>query len=311
MRARPPKGVLFTLAAFIAVVAIAFWRHGDNEPRVGKTAALPVSGIGSSNATDVSPAAVLAPPAAAAAPPACHGQTLALTLIHARSTLCLGSSSAVQNGSVRSYRFETTTGPTRSLRIDAVGTKIFAAYLNADPLPHLQCKPQSCPNISIGRRNPDGVRTISFREIVFAASSGERAIVNGDIRTPAEDRSAGIACDDEGVSIIAADGSATPFCSKGGVGFEIGDDGNTTYRFTNLDNESLLVVLSANQQVQRVALDGESSLICRGADCRQVQVSKLNAVGERTFTFSGTSLVDARSGESNVVLNGTLVVPPL
>jgi hypothetical protein len=311
MRARPPKRMLFTLAAFIAVVVIAFWRHGDNEPRAGKTTALPVSGIGSSNATDVSPAAVLAPHADAAAPPVCEGQTLALTLINARSTLCLGSPTAVQNGSVRSYRFQTTSGPTRSLRIDAVGTRIFAAYLSADPLPHLQCRPQSCLNISIGKRNPDGVRTISFRQVVFAAASEETAIVNGDIQTAAEDRSAGTACNDEGVSLIAADGSTTPFCSKGGVGFEIGDDGNTTYRFTNLDNESLLVVLSSNQQVQRVALDGESSLVCRGADCRQVQVSKPNAAGERTFTFSGTSLVDARSGESNVVLNGTLVVPPL
>jgi hypothetical protein len=304
MPARLRKGLLLAFAALIAVVVGAFWRHGGNEPASGAKTNRPVSGAESVSDTDVSPVAVLAERSTLSA--ACDGQTLELTLNDTRTTPCFSSVSTTQNGSVRSYELQTASGATRSLRIDASGAVVVAVFLKTDSTPLLRCKAENCKGVTIGKRNAEGLRTISLRQTVLTEAAGGSAALTGNINTPADHRTTGIACDDQGISLIAADGSITPFCAQGGVGFEIGDDGTTTYRFTNLDNESLLVVMNPSRQVQRVAFEGESSFACRGGECRQLQID-----GEREFNFSGTTLIDIQSGDRSVVLNGTLIVPPL
>ena len=304
MPARLRNGLLLAVAALIAVVVIAFWSHGGSEPSVGKQTAPPSRGAEPLSAPEVSAASVSAQRSSMET---CDGQTLELTLNGARSTPCFSSVSATQNGSVRSYQIQTANGPARSLRIDASGTIIVAAFLSTDSTPIFRCKGETCKGISIGKRDAEGVRTISLKQAVLSEAAGGSATLSGNIKTLPEDKLLnGLACDDQGLNMIATDGSTTTFCPKGGVGFEIGDDGNTTYRFTNLDNESLLVVVNPSHQVQRVAFEGESSYACQGGDCRQLQISD-----GRVFRFSGTSLIDTRSGESNTVLNGTLIVPPL
>jgi hypothetical protein len=134
--------------------------------------------------------------------------------------------------------------------------------------------------------------------------------LSGRFEIPPEQLSE-LACAGQGVSIVTSDSSSQTFCPQGGAGFEIGDDGAKRYRFTSLDGESILVATDENQQIRQVQYEGEVSLACRSAECSSVRISAADAEGAHRFTFSGTTLIETESGQSNAVLNGSLILPPL
>jgi len=134
--------------------------------------------------------------------------------------------------------------------------------------------------------------------------------LSGRFEIPPEQLSE-LACTDQGVSIVTSDSSSQTFCPRGGAGFEIADDGTRRYRFTSLDGESIVVATDRNQQIRQVRYEGEISLACRSVDCGSVRMSAADAAGARRFTFSGTTLIETESGQSNAVLNGSLILPPL
>jgi|GEM_PF-3172356 len=270
--------------------------------------------------TPVTPqAASVRPPAAAVrAPPVtqpqCEGTPLTLVLDGKSQIACGGPLDTMQNGSVRTYRVEMHGESARWLRIDAIGTRVLSVALGGTSAraPDFRCKESSCSGVSISRHDAQGVRTISLSNLrLRPAHSGDDAWVSGEIRTHPEDQVAGASCPDQGLSIVTSDGSVSAFCPNGGAGFELGDDGNRTYRFTNLDGASILVALDEAQRVQQVRYEGDDTLACRGSTCGHVGVSAADAKGPRTFTFAGTTLIESSAGEHNAVLNGTLVVPPL
>lgn len=258
--------------------------------------------------------AAAAPDAAEArsVPAACDGPELKLALATGVETVCAGPLATIQNGSIRQYRVETTSAPARWLRIEAMGSQVFSAAIGSAGAraPEFLCKEADCKGISISRHDVQGIRTISLSEARLTA--GEDAVlVTGELRTQPEDQVAAASCPNQGVSIITSDSSASSFCPNAGAGFEVGNDGNRTYRFTNLDGASLLVALDDAERVKQVRYEGDDTLVCKSGSCGQIDVSPTDAEGQRTFTFAGTTLIETNSGERNAVLNGTLVVPPL
>jgi hypothetical protein len=296
-------GIAVIAAVIVCLLALAFWRHGGPEISIEKNTSPPISSVVPMSRAEMSPLAVSAQRSSI---PSCDRPSLELTLNEAREILCLGSIATTQNGSVRSYELHSVSGAPRSLRIDASGTLVVAAFLTTDSTPLLSCRADACKGIVISKRDAKGSRTISLKQAVLTETAGGLATLSGIIEASAENLPPTLACNDQSLSMIASDGSTIAFCPKGGVGFEIGNDGSTTYRFTSLDNESLLVVVNPTREVQRVVFEGEHSLACQGRDCRQLQISD-----GRVFHFAGTSLIDTQSGESTTVLDGTLIAPPL
>jgi hypothetical protein len=212
-----------------------------------------------------------------------------------------------QNGSVRSYRVASLEAPNRWLRIDAVGTRVLSAAFGGLDTRDFRCSETQCSGIAIGPRDVQGARIISLNQ-----TYGDGAVlVSGQLRTVPEEQLAGLACTDQGVSITTSDSSSVSFCPKGGAGFEMSGDGVKTYRFSNLDGESIRVAVDRAEQVTRVEYSGESTLACRPPSCGAIHISPPNGSGERTFTFAGTTLIETNQADRSAVMSGTLVLPQL
>lgn len=249
----------------------------------------------------------------AAKPPlSCPGQQLEVALNGTIELACMGALITKHNGSVRSHQVPTLTAPQRWLRVEVAGGAILSAAWGSDVQPEFYCQAAECKGITISRRDAQGARvmTLERTSLMRMHSAQESLQLNGQIEIAPEELS-GPACVDQGVSIVTSDSSSQTFCPQGGAGFEIGDDGNKRYRFTSLDGESILVATDRNQRIRQVQYEGEISLACRSAECGSVRISEADAEGARRFTFAGTTLIETESGQSNAVLNGALILPPL
>lgn len=240
---------------------------------------------------------------------ACMDQRLEVQAQGKLEPACFGKTHVTQNGSVRTYQVETALGTRRTLRVDASGSLILKATLIQDAATY-HCEGADCKGLSLSKRDAEGARTLSFTHTELGPEE-QRLVLDGQLRISADALVPALACSDQGVSIITSDGSSNTFCPKGGAGFELGNDGQRTYRFTSLDNESVLVVVDSGHRLRRVEYQSDAVLACERASCDRVQIAAPNAAGERVFTFAGTTLLESRSGAVNAVLNGTLVAPPL
>ena len=287
------------------VVAIVAWiLMRDSTTELGQPAARSVD-VAAPAPADPEP--LVTSNAALDIPTPCEGQPLEIDLGGQHTSACMGTTSIVQNGSVRTYRVDAIGGAAHWFRIDASGSKVLSAALGSAAGDEFRCKGSQCKGISIGRHDVQGVRTISLER----ATVGEQVTVSGTLHTIPEDEIASLACPEQGVRIVTSDSSAQSFCPKGGAGFEVANDGTRTFRFTNLDGESILVELDGEERVKRVAYEGDSTLACKRGECGRVAISPPGGEGERTVTFAGTTLLETTNGERNAVLNGTLVVPAL
>jgi hypothetical protein len=229
----------------------------------------------------------------------------------------MGALVTKHNGSVRSHQIATLTAPQRWLRVEVAGGAILSAAWGSDLRPDFHCQATECKGIAISRRDAQGARVMTFErtQLMRIHSGGMQSIqesvqLSGRFDIPPEQLSE-LTCADQGVSIVTSDSSSQIFCPQGGAGFEMSDDGAKRYRFTSLDGESILVATDRNQQVRQVQYQGEVSLACRSAECGNVRISAIGSEGAHRFTFSGTTLIETQSGQSNAVLNGSLILPPL
>lgn len=239
----------------------------------------------------------------------CRGQRLDIVMDDDVEPVCMGTLITKHNGSVRSHQVATLTAPQRWLRVEVAGGAILSAAWGSDVRPDFQCQAAGCKGITISRRDVRGARVMTFERTPMTSAQGSLQL-SGRVEIPPEQLS-GLACTDQGVSIVTSDSSSQTFCPRGGAGFEIADDGTRRYRFTSLDGESIVVATDRNQQIRQVQYEGEISLACRSVDCGSVRMSAVDAAGARRFTFSGTTLIETESGQSNAVLNGSLILPPL
>jgi hypothetical protein len=298
-------GAALLLLGF-AVMAALLLRDRMQPPEQQQT--LPPAGL--HRPADVATAVQQTAGASAPVQAPCKGQLLDVRSDELTHSVCVGATSTLQNGGVRVYRVESLSGPGYTLRIEAAGSSILSAALGIDGEKVFRCDRKACAGLEIGRHDVESVRVISLNQVALANTRDERVTVSGRLQTMPEDQVPGLACTGQGVSIITSDSSSMTFCPKGGAGFEIGNDGNRTYRFTNLDGASLLVAVDQDHRARRVEYQGDVALICSSSTCG-VQISAANSAGERTFTFAGTTLLEVSTGQSNAVLNGTLLVPPL
>lgn len=247
----------------------------------------------------------------------CSGQQLEVVVAKDIESVCMGTLVTKHNGSVRSHEVATLTVPLRWLRVEVAGGTILSAAWGSEQRPEFHCQAAECTGITISKRDARGARTMTFEraqltptQSISRPSTQASLQLSGQVEIPA-DALPELACNDQGVSIVTSDSSSQTFCPQGGAGFEIGDDGTKRYRFTSLDGESILVATDPNQQVRQVQYEGEMSLACRSVECGSVRISVADAQGARRFTFAGTTLLDTENGQSNAVLNGSLILPPL
>lgn len=228
--------------------------------------------------------------------------------------VCLGTITTKYNGSVRLHQVATLETPRRWLRVEVAGGTILSAGWGSDLRPDFYCQGVECKGIVISRRDARGARVMTFeRTRLMAISSNEiRASLqlHGSLTIPPEQLPE-FACAGQGVSIVTSDSASQTFCPLGGAGFEVADDGTKRYRFTSLDGESIVVATDQDQRIRQVLFEGEVLLACRSFGCGSVRISSADAGGARRFTFAGTTLLEADSGQSNAVLNGSLILPPL
>jgi hypothetical protein len=247
----------------------------------------------------------------------CPGQQLEVAGNGSTESVCMGALITKHNGSVRSYQVATLTTPQRWLRVEAAGGTILSAAWGSEQRPDFHCQAAECKGITISRRDAQGARVMTFERTPLMrtrsnamASTQESLQLSGHVEIP-RDELPELACAGQGVSIVTSESSSQTFCPQGGAGFEIDDDGTKRYRFTSLDGESILVATDQNQQVRQVQYQGEVSLACRSFECGSVWISVADAEGARRFSFSGTTLIETENGQSNAVLNGSLILPPL
>lgn len=254
---------------------------------------------------------------AASSSHSCPGQQLEIAMNDHIESVCMGTLTTKQNGSVRSHQVSSLTAPQRWLRVEVAGGTILSAAWGSDLRPDFHCQAADCEGITISKRDAQGARVMKLERasLMRTHSNGMPATqvsvqLSGQVEIPPEELSE-LACADQGVSIVTSDSSSQTFCPQGGAGFEIADDGTRRYRFTSLDGESILVATDKNQQVRQVQYEGEVSLACRSFECGSVRISAATVAGARRFTFSGTTLLETENGQSNAVLNGSLILPPM
>ncbi|HEY0943588.1 MAG TPA: hypothetical protein VGE08_26115 [Steroidobacter sp.] len=247
----------------------------------------------------------------------CRGNQLQVDTNADVESVCLGTLTTKYNGSVRSHQVATLATPQRWLRVEVAGGTILSAAWGGELRPDFYCQGAACKGITISRRDARGARVMTLeRTQLMRAPSNEMSSVqaslqlSGQLTIPPEELPE-FACADQGVSIVTSDSSSQTFCPLGGAGFELADDGTKRYRFTSLDGESIVVATDQDQQIRQVQFDGEVSLACRSFGCGSVRISAADVEGARRFTFAGTTLIDADSGQTNAVLNGSLILPPL
>jgi hypothetical protein len=302
--------VVLSLLGTTAIIALVVLKHGNsveqdalNPPAVEARheQSKPASEIATATPTSFS----------------CSGHRLDVVTNDNVEPVCMGALVTKHNGSVRSHQVASLTAPQRWLRVEVAGGDILSAAWGGELRPDFQCQAAECEGITISRRDAQGVRVMTLEQtpLMRAHSNGTPPVqgsvqLSGRFEIPPEPLSA-LACADQGVSIVTSDSSSQTFCPGGGAGFEINDDGTKRYRFTSLDGESILVATDQNQQVRQVQYQGEVSLACRSVECGSVRISAADASGARRFTFAGATLIEIESGQSNAVLNGSLILPPL
>lgn len=306
------------LTAAAVIVAIVVHQLGDSGER--QPLAQPAPGVHQERSVVTDEVADGAPDeltASAQSSPPCAGQQLEVTLNDSTESVCMGTLVTRYNGSVRSHEVPAFTTPRRWLRVEAAGNDILSVGWGTDERPEFYCQAADCKGITIGRRDVRGARVMTFERTSLALAGSKAAPsrpgalqLTGKIEIPPEQLPA-FACAGQGVSIVTSDSSSQTFCPAGGAGFEIADDGTKRYRFTSLDGESLVVATDRDQRVRQVQFEGEVSLACRYSECGSVRISAADAQGARRFSFAGTTLIDTESGQSNAVLNGSLILPPL
>jgi hypothetical protein len=239
----------------------------------------------------------------------CRGQRLDIVINDDVEPVCMGMLITKHNGSVRSHQVATLAAPQRWLRVEVAGGTVLSAAWGSDVSADFQCQATECNGITISRRDAQGARVMTFEHTTLKSAQASLQLT-GRIEVPPETLIE-LACTDQGVSIVTSDSSSQTFCPQGGAGFEVGDDGTRRYRFTSLDGESIVVATDQAQHITQVRYEGEISLACRSADCGNVRMSAADGEGAHRFNFSGTTLIETESGQSNAVLNGTLILPPL
>jgi hypothetical protein len=247
----------------------------------------------------------------------CPSQQLEVAMNGNIESVCMGALITKHNGSVRSHQVATLTAPQRWLRVEVAGGTILSAAWGSNLRPEFHCQAAECKGITISRRDAQGARVMTLERTPLMRtrsnampSAQESLQLSGQMDIP-RDELPELACADQGVSIVTSDSSSQTFCPQGGAGFEIVDDGTKRYRFTNLDGESILVATDQDQRIRQVQYEGEVSLACRSFECSSVRISVADVDGARRFTFAGTTLIETDSGQSNAVLNGSLILPPL
>jgi hypothetical protein len=300
------------LVGAAAITALAVMRRGEEVAQ--SLMERPAVAVHHEHSAPLMPDVVEAP----AAPVSCPGQQLELGLKDHIETVCIGTPVTKQNGSVRSHQVQTLEAPQRWLRVEVAGSTVLSAAWGGSSQPDFYCRAGDCKGILISRRDAQGVRVMileraSLRRLHADGTPSAEAplLLSGRVEVPPEEPLPALACTDQGVSIVTSDGSSQSFCPKGGAGFEMGEDGNKRYRFTSLDGESILVGVDQSHQIKHVAYEGEVSLACRAFECGSVQISAPDTAGARRFTFTGATLIETSRGESNAVLSGSLILPPL
>lgn len=247
----------------------------------------------------------------------CRGQQLQVVLDGKIESACMGAIVTKYNGSVRSHQAATLSTPPRWLRVEFAGGTILSAAWGSEVRPDFHCQAAGCKGITIAKPDARGARMMTFERaaLMRTGSNGMQSTqdslqLSGQLEIAPEALSEQ-ACADQGVSIVTSDSSSQTFCPRGGAGFEIADDGSKRYRFTSLDGESILVATVGDHEIGQVQYQGEVSLACRSFECGSVRISMADAAGARRFTFSGTTLIDTNGGQSNAVLNGSLLLPPM
>lgn len=302
--------IVLLLMGMAAVGVVVVVKHSDHTEQ--HLRAQPVAELSHES---ISPARAVA--TADTVSMSCSGQRLEVTEDADTESVCMGTLVTKHNGSVRSHEVTSLTAPQRWLRVEAAGGTILSAAWGSELQPEFHCQAAECTGITISRRDASGARvmTLERARLIQTQSNGAPSAqaslqLSGQVEIPA-DALPELACADQGVSIVTSDSSSQTFCPQGGAGFEIGDDGTKRYRFTSLDGESILVATDPNLQVRQVQYEGEASLACRSSECGSVRISVADADGARRFTFAGTTLLDTDNGQSNAVLNGSLILPPL
>lgn len=302
--------IVLLLLAGAAIVTLAVLKHSDPTERYVLSASVTER---RHEQGELAPEIIQAPKSSHS----CAGQQLEVTVNGNIESLCMGAVITKHNGSVRSHQVATLTAPQRWLRVEFAGGTILSAAWGNELQPEFHCQAAECNGVAISKRDARGARVMALdrTSLMQTPSNGmpsaqQSLQLSGRVEIPAEELSEP-ACVDQGVSIVTSDSSSQTFCPQGGAGFEIADDGTKRYRFTSLDGESILVATDRNQQIGQVRYEGEGSLACRSSECGSVRISVADANGARRFTFSGTTLIDTESGQSNAVLNGSLILPPL
>jgi hypothetical protein len=313
MPARRPRQVWIILALLGVGAMLVLWREHR-----------PAAGMKEPAAARAEPVLPAAKPAAAVAstpttPPAavCNGTEISLSERGRTRRICAETVDVDQNGSLRSYRVDLGESPRRWFRIDAIGSRVIAGAVGGEGDHEFQCREKACSGITIGARDVRGARIIDLRDARLLPQFAVGAAVDGGVKlsgqlnTPPEEQLASLACTDQGVTIVTSDSSSNAFCPRGGAGFEMAGDGTKSYRFMNLDGESIRVAVDEGERVRRVEFAGEQTLACGGSSCAGVRISPPGPSGERTFTFAGTTLTETSQADRNAVMSGTLILPPL
>jgi hypothetical protein len=299
------------LALVVAGAALVFWRAHLPDTSVPELARY----SGEPAPPEARAVTVAEEVASAARPAICAGDELSVSERGSARAVCVESVEVDQNGSVRSYRASLGKSPSRWLRIDAIGSRVLAAAIEGEGGLDFRCR--DCGGIRIGTRDVQGARVIQLEgarlmpQFSVGAASDGGVQLDGQLRTPPEEQLASLACTDQGVTIVTSESSSSSFCPRGGAGFEMAGDGTKSYKFTNLDGESIRVAVDESERVRRVEYQGEATLVCGSPACASVRISEPGPSGERTFTFSGTTLTEVSKAESNAVMSGTLLLPPL
>lgn len=308
MDRRKGTWIAVVLLGTAVLAGLAAMEHGDNaEPRSIAPATVELRDEPTEPANAVADDKVTSPG------PSCGGNQLDIGTNAGVESACLGTLVTKYNGSVRSHQVATIGAPQRWLRVEVAGSTILSAAWGNDQRPDFHCQGTECKGITIGRRDARGARVMTLAGTQLrptAANETPYLRLSGQLTIPPETLPE-FACAEQGVSIVTSDSSSQTFCPLGGAGFEIADDGTRRYRFTSLDGESIVVATDQDQRIRQVQFDGEISLACQSFGCGSVRISTADAEGAQRFTFAGTTLLDTDSGQSNAVLNGTLILPPL
>jgi hypothetical protein len=243
---------------------------------------------------------------ASPAPVACPDQSVRISVGQKPpKTSCLNPTRTIQNGNVRTYRIDALDPDGPLLRADVAGDSILRADLSYAGSGKFSCVREKCGGISMGPYDSQGARSLRFESAKLAAGN-ETLVVSGTFRTIPDDQLSSTSCTGQLLYINIGAGTVH-FCPDGGTGFEIQDDGSTTYRFINGEGKTLAVGVGRQGALQSVEYGAFS---CRSPRCAGVRVSPASAEGRRNFIFQGTTLTEQETGVATAILSGNIVLAP-